>query len=48
MASIDIGLVGKLPAAPDFLRVRAQGELFEALLTWLIEGTEQAIAAGRD
>lgn len=48
MASVDIGLVGKLPASADFLRVRAHSALFEALLTWLIDGTEHAIATRRD
>lgn len=48
MASVDIGLIGKLPASADFLRVRAHSELFERLLTWLIDGTEQATAARRD
>jgi type VI secretion system ImpM family protein len=48
MASVDIGLVGKLPASADFLRVGAHSDLFGGLLSWLIDGTEQAIAAGRD
>lgn len=48
MASVDIGLVGKLPASAEFLRVRAHSELFEGLLTWLIDGTERATVARRD
>jgi type VI secretion system ImpM family protein len=47
MAAVGIGLIGKLPASADFLRVRAHSELFEGLLTWLIDGTERAIVAGR-
>lgn len=47
MPSIEIGLVGKLPASADFLRLRAHGELFEALLGWLIDGVELAVGAGR-
>jgi type VI secretion system ImpM family protein len=41
-----IGLVGKLPAAADFLRVRANSEAFQGLLGWLIDGVQRAAVAG--
>jgi type VI secretion system ImpM family protein len=41
-----IGLVGKLPASADFLRIQAQTEGFQALLGWLIDGVQSAAARG--
>jgi type VI secretion system ImpM family protein len=41
-----IGLVGKLPASADFLRIRAQTEVFQALLGWLVDGVQSAAARG--
>jgi type VI secretion system ImpM family protein len=41
-----IGLVGKLPASADFLRVRAGSETFQALLGWLIDGVQHAALSG--
>lgn len=48
MLAVDMGLIGKLPASADFLRVGAHGALFESLLGWLIDGTEQLMAARRE
>ncbi len=45
MARASIGLVGKLPASADFLRIRAGSELFQAFLGWLIDGVQHS--AGR-
>jgi type VI secretion system ImpM family protein len=42
-----IGLVGKLPASADFLRVGAHSEAFQALLGWLIDGVQRAAARGQ-
>jgi type VI secretion system ImpM family protein len=41
-----IGLVGKLPASADFLRVRAGSEAFQGLLGWLIDGVQRAALSG--
>jgi type VI secretion system ImpM family protein len=41
-----IGLVGKLPASADFLRVGAHTQLFQALLGWLVDGVQSAAARG--
>jgi type VI secretion system ImpM family protein len=41
-----IGLVGKLPASADFLRVRADSEAFQGLLGWLVDGVQRAALAG--
>jgi type VI secretion system ImpM family protein len=46
MGRAAIGLVGKLPAAPDFLRFRAGSEAFQGLLGWLIDGVQRAAASG--
>jgi type VI secretion system ImpM family protein len=42
-----IGLVGKLPASADFLRIRAQTPAFQALLGWLVDGVQLAAARGQ-
>lgn len=42
MSRAPIGLVGKLPAAADFLRIGAQTEVFQSLLGWLIDGVQRA------
>ncbi|HTV23451.1 MAG TPA: type VI secretion system-associated protein TagF [Polyangiaceae bacterium] len=39
-----IGLVGKLPASADFLRVQAQTEVFQTLLGWMLDGVQGAAA----
>jgi type VI secretion system ImpM family protein len=39
-----IGLVGKLPASADFLRIGAQTQAFQALFGWLIDGVQRAAA----
>jgi type VI secretion system ImpM family protein len=41
-----LGLVGKLPASADFLRIRAQAEVFQSLLGWLVDGVQSAAARG--
>jgi type VI secretion system ImpM family protein len=46
VARAAIGLVGKLPAAADFLRFRADSEAFQGLLGWLIDGVQRAAATG--
>lgn len=46
MPRAPIGLVGKLPASADFVRIRAQTELFQALLGWLVDGVQSAAARG--
>jgi type VI secretion system protein ImpM len=43
-----VGVVGKLPAFADFVRLGAQAKLFEDLLTWLVDGTERSAALRRD
>lgn len=47
MARASIGLVGKLPASADFLRIRAGSEVFQALLGWMIDGVQHGAARGR-
>lgn len=47
MARASIGLVGKLPASADFLRIRAGSEAFQALLGWMIDGVQHGAARGR-
>jgi type VI secretion system ImpM family protein len=37
-----IGLVGKLPAAADFLRINAGSEAFQSLLGWMIDSVQSA------
>lgn len=46
MARAAIGLVGKLPASADFLRVRAQSEAYQSLLAWLVDGVQSAASRG--
>jgi type VI secretion system ImpM family protein len=40
----EIGLIGKLPASADFLRVQAHTEVFQTLLGWMIDGVQGAAA----
>jgi type VI secretion system ImpM family protein len=40
-----IGLVGKLPAAADFLRINAGSEVFQSLLGWMIDAVQNAAGA---
>jgi type VI secretion system ImpM family protein len=48
MARARIGLVGKLPASADFLRVAADTAAFQSLYGWLIEGVQRAAATSAD
>lgn len=47
MPRAPIGLVGKLPASADFLRIQAHTEVFQALLGWLVDGVQNAAGRGR-
>lgn len=47
MARASIGLVGKLPASADFLRIRAGSELFQTFLGWLIDGVQHSAGRSR-
>lgn len=48
MSPSAVGVVGKLPGFADFVRLGAQPELFDQLLTWLVDGTERAAALRPD
>jgi type VI secretion system ImpM family protein len=47
MTALQVGVVGKLPAWADFVRLGARGDSFESLLSWMIDGTERAAATSR-
>jgi type VI secretion system ImpM family protein len=47
MTVLEVGVVGKLPAWADFVRLGARGDSFESLLSWMIDGTERAAALPR-
>ena len=48
MARAAIGLVGKLPAAADFVRMGAGSSAFASLYDWLIDGVQSAAASQGD
>jgi len=48
MASAPIGIVGKLPALADFVRLGASSELFQSLLTWLLDAVQRSTSTRRD
>lgn len=47
MTALPIGVVGKLPARADFVRLGARGDAFEELLGWLVDGAERAALCER-
>jgi type VI secretion system ImpM family protein len=48
MARAPIGLVGKLPASADFLRVGANTAAFQRLYGWMIDGVQQLASTRPD
>jgi len=48
VARASIGIVGKVPAVGDFLRLRANSEAFQALYGWLIDSVQHAAAMRGD